>query len=96
MHVVDPKVFLEGPPTITRSQQLELIATIRREELYTALKGIDELKTPGVDGFNSCFFIKAWPAIGGDALEFFTITLLIDFKGDHSEIANGNGLFGGP
>lgn len=62
------------------NRKLELIAPVRREELYTALKSIDELKAPGVDGFNSCFFIKSWPVIGGDVIDVVAVIEFINWS----------------
>ncbi|XP_075103479.1 uncharacterized protein LOC142178055 [Nicotiana tabacum] len=47
-------------------QQLKLIKRVTKEEVYTALYGIDEIKAPGCDGLNSHFCKKKWATIGDD------------------------------
>lgn len=63
MPAADPAVIRDGP-VLSRNQQLSLIQPFNREEVLDALKGIDDNKAPGGDGFNAHFFKQAWPIIG--------------------------------
>nr|XP_016457391.1 PREDICTED: uncharacterized protein LOC107781232 [Nicotiana tabacum] len=68
-------VFSNGPK-LNRSQQLQLINPITREEVYVAVKDINDMKAPGVDGFNIYFFKKAWPVIGNERMQKVMDTLV--------------------
>nr|XP_009799121.1 PREDICTED: uncharacterized protein LOC104245233 [Nicotiana sylvestris] len=56
---IQPNIMKEGN-VLDRKQQLKLIEYVTMEEIQLALKGIDELKAPRCDGFNSKFFKKTW------------------------------------
>ncbi|XP_070022732.1 uncharacterized protein [Nicotiana sylvestris] len=49
---------------LNRSQQLQLIRPVGREEVKQALLGIDDNKAPGCDEYNSYFFKKIWHIVG--------------------------------
>ncbi|XP_021730848.1 uncharacterized protein LOC110697775 [Chenopodium quinoa] len=56
--------------------QSYVIRPISHAEIDAALKGIDNTKAPGIDGFNSFFFKRAWHIVKADiyacVIDFFT------------------------
>ncbi|XP_021749426.1 uncharacterized protein LOC110715167 [Chenopodium quinoa] len=55
---------------------VDLVTPISHAEIDAALKGIDNTKAPGIDGFNSFFFKRAWHIVKYDIYasvnDFFT------------------------
>nr|XP_009799142.1 PREDICTED: uncharacterized protein LOC104245256 [Nicotiana sylvestris] len=71
------KEIIKNGPKITHEQQLNLIAEVTEHEVYKGLCAIQEDKAPRVDGYNSCFFKKAWPILKQEivqAVQKFFIT----------------------
>nr|XP_016436243.1 PREDICTED: uncharacterized protein LOC107762399 [Nicotiana tabacum] len=65
MSAIHPGILQHGT-RLNRRQQLQLIKPFTKEYVLQALKGIDDMKETGGDGFISYFFKKAWPTIGDD------------------------------
>ncbi|XP_058782964.1 uncharacterized protein LOC131657602 [Vicia villosa] len=72
--VVDITAMRKGPQ-LSMTQRASLIAPITVEEIKKALRGIGDLKSPGVDGYGAKFFKTNWNLIEHDLIavveEFF-------------------------
>ncbi|XP_057958536.1 uncharacterized protein LOC131151298 [Malania oleifera] len=62
---VDPLVVAKGQ-ILSDNHLVQMVRDIEDEDIKEALFSIVEDKSPGPDGFTSCFFKKAWGAIGKD------------------------------
>lgn len=60
---------------LTIAEGASLVAPVTESEIYTALKGIGDLKAPGVDNYGAHFFKFAWSVVKKDVvaavMEFF-------------------------
>lgn len=52
---INAEVMRKGP-VLTRQQGITLCKSLIEDEIHSALKSIDDDKTPGVDGFNALFY----------------------------------------
>ncbi|XP_058776555.1 uncharacterized protein LOC131650866 [Vicia villosa] len=64
---VDIDILRKGKQ-ITRAQGDSLIARVTEEEIRIALKGIGDLKAPGIDGYGAKFFKSCWHFIKDDVV----------------------------
>ncbi|XP_022852083.1 uncharacterized protein LOC111373750 [Olea europaea var. sylvestris] len=71
---IDETILGEGP-LISREQADSIVRYISPQEIKDVLFNIGDDKSPGPDGYTSCFFKKAWGMIEGDFVgaitEFF-------------------------
>lgn len=68
--------IVNSGPVLSQQQQLDMCAPFRAEDVNNALWEINELKSPGPDGYTSRFFKESWDCVGKDiteaVLQFFT------------------------
>lgn len=50
------KEVMRNGPVISQQQAIALCQSISDEDIYACLKGIDDDKAPGVDGYNALFY----------------------------------------
>lgn len=55
---------------ITDEQSQGLIQPVEEEEIKVAVFAMQPDKSPGIDGFNPCFFQVYWPIVKQDVVEF--------------------------
>lgn len=65
---LDIETMLSGPQ-LTVNAWSSLTAPVVTEEIILALFDIENEKSPGADGFGSCFFKSSWPIVGNDVTE---------------------------
>ncbi|CAK8564653.1 unnamed protein product [Lathyrus sativus] len=59
---IDVTAMRDGPQ-LNMEQRYYLLAPITEKEIHTALKGIGDLKSPGINGYRACFFKGSWETI---------------------------------
>ncbi|CAK8532778.1 unnamed protein product [Lathyrus sativus] len=70
---IDVAAMRDGPQ-LNMDQRLSLLAPITEQEIHTALKGIGDLKSPGIDGYGARFFKGSW-----ETIKFDVVTTVQDF-----------------
>ncbi len=60
---IDPSVFELGP-RMTLDMNEELMKLIEDEAIKHAVFDMNDFKSPGPDGYNSCFYKKSWSITG--------------------------------
>jgi len=53
-------------PRLNQSLMQALEGPFTRQDIFTALKGMQPLKAPGPDGFHAFFFQRYWPVVEDD------------------------------
>jgi len=56
--------ILQNGPTLTVAQQVGLITPFTDKEIKDAIWSIPSIKSPGPDGFNTCFYKTCWLVLG--------------------------------
>lgn len=59
-------VIIEKGCTLNDNQQARLTLDFSADEIKHALFSIPDDKSPGIDGYSSCFFKKSWNIVGLD------------------------------
>ena len=95
--------FFDGLPKVPAEAQVELEQPLSLQDLYTALKGMENGRAPGIDGLPVDFFKSFWAMLGEDWLEVANDSLtggllpiscrravltLLPKKGDPREVKN--------
>lgn len=74
LHHIDIETMKAGTQ-LSMDQRDFLIRTVSEHEIYKALNGINDLKSPGLDGFGAKFFKSIWNIVKDDLvaaiMEFF-------------------------
>lgn len=64
--------------SLSSCQQLQLIKTVTKEDIWLVLIRISDMKAPRHDQLNVCFFIKTWSVVGDNItsamINFFNTT----------------------
>ncbi|CAN1222018.1 LINE-1 retrotransposable element ORF2 protein [Linum grandiflorum] len=55
---------------LSEDERDRVSACLSNSDVYSALKGMGRLKSPGKDGFNPLFFQKCWSTVGSDFTRF--------------------------
>lgn len=66
--MIDINAMREGPQ-LTMVQRADLITLVTVVEIKNAIKGIGDLKSPGIDGYGGKFFKASWDIIEKDVVE---------------------------
>ncbi|XP_019234916.1 PREDICTED: uncharacterized protein LOC109215329 [Nicotiana attenuata] len=61
--------FLKNDHILTVEEQVQLVRQYNKKDVKEALFRIDSTKSPGLDGYSSNFFKKAWSIVGEDVTE---------------------------
>lgn len=74
LHHIDIETMKAGTQ-LSMDQRDFLIRPVSEHEIYKALNGINDLKSPGLDGFGARFFKSIWNIVKDDlvaaVMEFF-------------------------
>lgn len=62
-------VAMRAGPQLSFEQRGGLMKPVSDKEVEEALKGIGDLKSPGIDGFGSKFFKASWHIVKHDVME---------------------------
>ena len=72
--------ILQNGPILTVAQQVGLITPFTGKEIKDAIWSIPSIKSPGPNGFNTCFYKTCWPVLGTQVClaikEFFSTGIL--------------------
>lgn len=53
---------------LNTNRRANLIAHVSDQEIFSALNGIDDMNSPGINGFGARFFKSSWKTIKGDTI----------------------------
>ncbi|CAK8544062.1 unnamed protein product [Lathyrus sativus] len=71
INTIDIDVMREGPQ-LSIEQKADLISPVSVTEITNALKGIGDLKSPGIDGYGGKFFKASWDIVDKNVIEVVT------------------------
>ncbi|XP_071694872.1 uncharacterized protein [Rutidosis leptorrhynchoides] len=66
-NIVDPQLLFSKK--VTDQKAMEMISPVTTDEIKKAMFDINDLKSPGPDGYSAAFFKNAWDIVGEDVVK---------------------------